>query len=83
MTVVVYDRNQVLVSGTETKVQFRYQYQSRNFSFLSETEIFFSKFQKTYSVPDEWATTKCGIVRKFCSDHWNEINIRNTRHKKT
>ena len=26
-------------------------------------------------VPDEWATTKCGIVCKFCSDHWNEINV--------
>ena len=26
-------------------------------------------------VPDEWATTKCSIVHKFCSDHWNEINI--------
>ena len=25
-------------------------------------------------VPDEWATTKCGIVRKFCSNYWNEIN---------
>ena len=26
-------------------------------------------------VPDEWSTTKCGIVRKFCSNYWNEINI--------
>ena len=30
---VVYDRNQVTVSVTETKVQFLYQYWSRNFSF--------------------------------------------------
>ena len=40
---VVYDRNQVLVSGTETNVQLRYRYRNRNFSFLSETETFFSK----------------------------------------
>ena len=25
-------------------------------------------------LPDEWATTKCGIIRKFCSSYWNEIN---------
>ena len=32
-------------------------------------------FCLAYSVPDEWATTKCGIVRKFCSNYWNEINM--------
>ena len=25
-------------------------------------------------VPDEWATTKCSIVHKLCSNHRNEIN---------
>ena len=33
---IVYDRNQVSVSGTETKVHFRYRYQRR--FFFSETE---------------------------------------------
>ena len=28
---IVYDRNQDSLSGTETKVQFRYRYWSRNF----------------------------------------------------
>ena len=40
---VVCDQNQVPVSGTETKVQFWYRYQSRNF-FFQKTKLFFSNF---------------------------------------
>ena len=36
----MYDQNQVSVSGTETKVQFWYQYWSQNFSFRN---FFFHK----------------------------------------
>ena len=41
---VVYDQNQVSVSGTETKVQFRYRYQSR--FFFHYRNFFSSKFFK-------------------------------------
>ena len=39
----VWDQNQVLVSGTETKVQFQYWYQSRNF-FFRNRNFFFQNF---------------------------------------
>ena len=38
---LLYDRYLVLVSGTETKVQFRYWYRSRNF-FFPKLNSFFS-----------------------------------------
>ena len=41
---LVYDWNQVSVSGTETKVQFQYRYQSRNFSFWNRNLFFSKKF---------------------------------------
>jgi hypothetical protein len=41
---LVYDQNQVLVSGTETNVQFWYKYQSP--IFFSENETFF--FSKNF-----------------------------------
>ena len=37
---MVCDRNQVLVSGTETKVQLRYWYWSRNFLFQNPKLLF-------------------------------------------
>ena len=40
-------RNQVLVTGTETKVQFRYQYRSLNFSFRNQN-FFLKKIQKRF-----------------------------------
>ena len=44
---VVYDRNQVSVWGTETKVHFQYWYRSR--IFFSETETSdFSMFQTSF-----------------------------------
>ena len=42
---IVCDRNQVLVSGTETKVQFRYQCISQTF-FLPKPKLFFSRIFK-------------------------------------
>ena len=39
---IVYDRNQVLVLGTETKVQFQYRYGSRN--FFPKPKLFFQNF---------------------------------------
>ena len=33
--------------------------------------LFLMNFGEFY---DEWATTKCSIVHKFCSNYWNEIN---------
>ena len=44
--------------------------ETTSYLFIAGTLIFFCL---AYSVPDEWATTKCGIVRKFCSNYWNEI----------
>jgi hypothetical protein len=48
---LVYDQNQVLVSGKETKVQFRYWYRSR--SFFSGTEFFSFKFFSCF-LPVSW-----------------------------
>ena len=46
---------------------------SKNELFL---RILFEAFnnKKMDLLFDEWATMKCGLVRKFCSDLWNEIN---------
>ena len=54
---VVYDRNQVSVLETETKVQFLYWYQSRNYFFPKPTYffIFLSKYFKFLSFfPISW-----------------------------
>ena len=49
--------------------------ESPNLISDGKQRVFRFFFVLAYSVPDEWATTKCSIVHKFCSDHWNEINI--------
>ena len=50
---VVYDRNHVLVSETETKIKFRCWYRSGNFFFPNQ--IFFSNFFKFFSwFPTSW-----------------------------
>ena len=45
---VVYDRNQVLASGTEPKLQFRYRYGSRNF-FVVELWCVVGRLEYTFS----------------------------------
>ena len=45
--VIVYDWNQISVSGTETKVQFRYWYRSQ--ILFSETETSYFNFKKKIS----------------------------------
>ena len=50
---IVYDQNQVSVSGTETKVQFRYLYQSRNFFFQNQNFFFFF-FRMSSHFLEEW-----------------------------
>ena len=58
---VVCNWNQVWVSGTETKVNFRYWYWSLN--FFSETETFFFWFFKLFSCfPFSWGDTSFYVL---------------------
>ena len=55
-TSIVCNGNQVLVSGTKTKVQFRYQYLSGSFFSETKTETFFYYYELDSS---------CGFSKRY------------------
>ena len=59
------NQNQVSVSGTETKVQFQYQCQSRNFFFQNRKHFCFKIFQIFSCFPVYWVfkSLKLNIFR--------------------
>jgi hypothetical protein len=56
--ILVYNRNQVSVSGTETKVQFWYQYRSRNFFQTNSNFLMFYSLLGGYKFLKAWNWTQ-------------------------
>ena len=64
---LVYNQNQVSVSRTETKVQFRCRYQSRNFFCQNRNFLFWFK-KKNPCFPTSWENIK---FEKLKTEHRN------------